>query len=214
MTDVFTHIYRTNAWQSAESRSGPGSTLQRCRPVIRALVDLLQALSIRSLLDAPCGDFNWMKEVPLGNVSYLGIDVVPELIERNRSLYAGREFRCLDMTRGPLPRADMIFCRDGLVHLSFEDVHKALAVFKQSGSRYLVATTFPARSANGDIITGDWRPLNLELAPFHLPPPLRLVNDGCLIPEYTDKALAVWQLDQIMPWTLPPTATRTDRRRR
>ena len=45
-----------------------------------------------SLLDAPCGDFNWMRHVPLGGVSYTGADVVPELIARNRRDY-GRDGR-------------------------------------------------------------------------------------------------------------------------
>jgi len=196
MTQVFTTIYRSNAWQSAESRSGPGSTVERCRVVIRALVDLISEFSVKSLLDAPCGDFNWMKEAPLAGIAYLGIDVVPELIERNRQLYGDsqREFHCLDMTRGPLPCVDLIYCRYGLVHLSFADALRSLSAFRQSGSRYLAATTFPARTANANIVTGDWRPLNLELAPFHLPPPLKLVGDGCPIPEYADKALGVWAL--------------------
>jgi hypothetical protein len=199
MSEIFTTIYQTNAWQNAESRSGPGSTVARCQAVIQALTDLVGAFAVKSLLDAPCGDFNWMKEVPLPDTAYIGVDVVPEVIDRNQRLYGNswREFRCLDITRGPLPRVDMIFCRDGLVHLCEADVLKALAVFKRSDSRYLAATTFPARTSNEDITTGEWRPVNLEKAPFHLPAPLRLVSDGCLIPGYTDKALGVWRLEQV-----------------
>ena len=124
LSDVFTAIYRTNAWENAESRSGHGSTVARCRPVMRALADLIEQFGVKSLLDAPCGDFNWMKEVALPGVRYVGVDVVAEMIERNRRLYGrpGRAFRCLDVTRGPLPRADAIFCRDCLVHLCHADV--------------------------------------------------------------------------------------------
>jgi hypothetical protein len=196
---IFTDIYQTNAWQNAESRSGPGSTVARCQPVIRALRELVEFFAVKTLLDAPCGDFNWMKEVPLEDVRYIGIDVVPEFIEGNRVLHGSsrREFHCRDFTCGPLPRADMIFCRDGLVHLSFADVLKALSTFQHSRARYLVATTFPAQSVNEDIATGGWRPLNLQRAPFHLPPPVRLVSDGCPIPEYADKALGVWRLGHL-----------------
>lgn len=199
MSEIFTTIYQTNAWQNAESRSGPGSTVTRCQPVIRALTDLVGAFAVKSLMDAPCGDLNWMKDVHLPDTAYIGVDVVPELIDRNLRLHGNsrREFRCVDITRGPLPRVDMIFCRDGLVHFCGADVLKALAVFKRSGSRYLAATTFPARTSNEDITTGGWRPINLEKAPFHMPAPLRLVSDGCTVPDYTDKALGVWRLDQV-----------------
>lgn len=199
MAETFTAIYQTNAWQNAESRSGPGSTVARCEPVVRALAELIREFAVGTLLDAPCGDFNWMKDIPLPGTAYLGVDVVPEMIERNLRLYGapGRAFRCLDITRGPLPRVDMIFCRDCLVHLCHVDALKALTVFKRSGSRYLATTTFPAQEANEDVATGGWRPLNLEKAPFFLPPPVRLVSDGCPIPEYTDKALGVWCLEHL-----------------
>ncbi len=197
MTDVFTAIYRSNAWQNSESRSGPGSTVVRCEPVRQALRTLIDELGVRTLLDAPCGDFNWMKEFALDDTAYLGVDIVPELIERNQRCYskARCQFRCLNITTGPLPRADLLFCRDGLVHLSNDDVLRALDVFRRSGSRYLAATTFPAQPANAAIVTGAWWPLNLEKAPFHLPEPLQLFSDGCSLPGYTDKALGVWRLN-------------------
>lgn len=199
MTATFTEIYRNNAWENAESRSGPGSTVARCQPVIAALLQLIEELSIRTLLDAPCGDFNWMKEVPLPGIRYVGMDIVPDLIERNRELYSdhSREFRQGDITRGPLPKADAIFCRDALVHLSEADVFSALRTFKNSGSTYLITTTFPAQMANVEIATGQWRPLNLEQAPFHLPTPARMLSDGCPHPGYTDKGLGVWRLAEL-----------------
>jgi hypothetical protein len=197
MATVFTEIYRNNTWLNAESRSGPGSTVARGQVVGRALRELIAEFAVCTLLDAPCGDFNWMKEVALPGTTYLGVDIVRELIDRNQRCYGNDQyqFRCLDITTGPLPRADLIFCRDGLVHLSNTDVLKALAVFQCSGSRYLAATTFPGRTTNENIATGAWRPLNLEKAPFLLPPPLRLVSDGCPIAGYGDKAVGLWQLD-------------------
>src|SRR6266704_119458 len=66
---AFTQIYRDNAWQNAESRSGHGSTVERTALIRYVLAALVEEFGIRSLLDAPCGDFNWMKEVPLPNSS-------------------------------------------------------------------------------------------------------------------------------------------------
>lgn len=199
MSQIFTAIYHENRWQNDESRSGPGSTIARCVPVIEALLGLIEEFSVRTLLDAPCGDFNWMKEVPLPKTRYIGVDVVAEMVEKNQRLYGGdrREFQQADITVGPLPCVDMIFCRDALVHLCAADVFKALAVFKRSGSRYLVATTFPAQTSNMEIATGHWRPINLVQAPFDLPPPVRIVSDGCRHPGFTDKALGVWQLQEL-----------------
>lgn len=193
---VFVNIYRSNAWLNEESRSGPGSTVARCEAVRSGLLTILSEFNVQVLLDAPCGDFNWMKEVPLDGIEYIGVDVVPEMITENSRRYdaPGRTFRCLDITRGPLPRADLIFCRDALVHLADADVLEAIKQFKRSGSKFLAATTFPAQSGNRDIETGYWRPINLEKPPFHFPRPIRTVTDGCLFPGYTDKLIAVWRL--------------------
>lgn len=62
---TFTSIYRNNGWGSLESRSGAGSTLASTANIRRELPGLVERLNIRTLLDAPCGDFNWMKEVAL-----------------------------------------------------------------------------------------------------------------------------------------------------
>ena len=77
----------------------------------------------------------------------------------------------LDCTRDPLPAADLLFCRDCLVHLSFADIRRTLANLQASDISCLLTTTFPGAEANEDIVTGDWRVLDLERAPFHLPPP-------------------------------------------
>jgi hypothetical protein len=46
-------------------------------------------------------------------------------------------------------------------------------------SSWLSTTTFPGRSENRDIPTGRCRPLNRELAPFHLLPPQRSLFEAC-----------------------------------
>ena len=66
-----------------------------------------------------------------------------------------------DITRDALPRADVILCRDCLVHFSFKDIFAAIDNFKKSQSRYLLATTFIAFSENLDVATGEWRRLNM-----------------------------------------------------
>lgn len=199
--DVFATIYDDNSWNDPESRSGAGSNMRQTAAVRRELPRVLGDLSAASILDAPCGDFWWLRDVDLGDVQYTGVDIVPALIEHNSAAYGAdrRAFRVADVVNSPLPAADVILCRDCLVHLSFADVRAAIANFVASGSTYLLTTTFTEHKRNYDKQTGRWRPLNLCAAPFNFPPPLRLVNEEC--PEedgsFADKCLGLWRLEDL-----------------
>lgn len=152
------------------------------------------------LLDVPCGDFGWLSQIELALDEYIGADIVPAIVERNRSQYGAdrrRQFMQRDIASDPLPRADIVLCRDCLVHLSNADVFRAFQNLKRSGGRYLLTTTFVELEDNADIASGDWRPLNLRLPPFTLPEPLRIVLEGCTEEgdAYADKALGLWEID-------------------
>ena len=169
--------------------------------VIRELPVVFADLNIRTVLDVPCGDFNWMKLVEMGNVDYTGSDIVAELIRKNAQQYENKNirFRQLNLIEDELPKVDLIFCRDCLVHFSYKDVFRALGNMCSSGSMYLLTTTFTDRRDNRDIATGQWRPLNMELAPIALPPPLRTINEECteIDGAFKDKSLALWRLADI-----------------
>src|SRR5262249_48072014 len=47
----------------AESVCGPGSSLSQTDEIRRMLPLLISETGTRSFLDAPCGDFNWMRHV-------------------------------------------------------------------------------------------------------------------------------------------------------
>jgi SAM-dependent methyltransferase len=192
---VFSDIYRNNSWGDAESVSGRGSTLARTEVIRRALPGLLESVGARSLLDAPCGDFNWMRHVELAGVVYTGADVVPELIERNRQAYGGRgrSFVVADLRLDRLPRADVILCRDCFIHISFRDIRAALENFKRSGSRFLLATTHSGVTENEDAASGGWRLLNLRLPPFDFPEPRQLLIEDAGL----GKCLGLWSLEEL-----------------
>jgi len=198
---VFTDIYRERAWGRGESISGPGSDAEQTRAIRGALPALLARLEVRTLLDLPCGDFHWMSRVPLEGVRYLGADIVAPLIRDNARRHGreGREFLRLDLLRDDLPRADLVLCRDCLVHLGFADVARALDNLARSGASYLLTTHFPGTERNEEIETGDWRPLNLEAAPFHFPPPLEALPEECTLEggAHADKVLALWRLEEL-----------------
>lgn len=168
--NVFTEIYKTNLWESEESHSGGGSTLKATAVIRNRLPAIIEDYNIESMLDIPCGDYNWMKTVDR-SCSYIGSDIVEELIERNNQMYSSDDtkFMHLDLTRDDLPQVDLIFCRDCLQHLSYEDVKKALNNIKKSRAKYLLVTSYHKTRRNHDIYTGDYRPLNLQISPFNFP---------------------------------------------
>jgi hypothetical protein len=197
MEAIFSEIHRGNLWGDPESVSGPGSGLRRTALWRDGLAELLQRLGVRSLVDAPCGDFLWMNALALDLDDYVGVDVVPELVAANARAYArpGRRFLALDFTRDALPHADAVLCRDGLVHLSFADIADALRNFAHS-AQWLIATTFTTLEANADIATGGWRPLNLQRPPFDFPAPIALLDERRLDDHGVSvhKHLGVWDL--------------------
>jgi hypothetical protein len=190
----FVESYRS--WR-IESMSGPGSSLRNTLELRRHLPRLFATLKVRSLLDAACGDFHWMRRIQPGR-DYVGVDLLEELVAGNQRRYGGpnRRFLRLDIRRDPLPAADCVICRDCLVHLSFEDTFEALRNFKRSGAQYLLTTTFTADRPNFDTSRGEWRTLNLERTPFEFPRPLHIIDECCAEAQgtYSDKALGLWRL--------------------
>lgn len=190
-------------WGEIESVSGPGSTLEQTQTIRDALEKLIKNLAIKSILDLPCGDFNWMKHVDLSSCFYIGCDIVKPMIEKNIKDYTDTNhiFLCADATKDALYKTDLIICRDLLVHLSVSDIKNILLNFKKSGSKYLLTTTFFIQryDTNSDIVSGGWRPLNLQEAPFNFPEPIIVINELCTEQNgiYNDKSLALWNLNDI-----------------
>jgi len=195
----FALIHRTNLWGAAQSTSGVGSQLDATARLRHEMPVLLRSLGVRTLLDLPCGDFGWMAHTALGDIRYLGADIVPEIITANTAAYGqpGQvDFVTCDLVTDDLPAADLILCRDCLVHLSFDHIGRAIANMQRAGARWLLTTTFLELTDNRDIEDGDWRALNLTRAPFHYPTPEAVLIEGCTEAggDYADKALGLWRL--------------------
>jgi SAM-dependent methyltransferase len=180
LQQIFSRIYLGNLWGDPESVSGPGSSLEATLAVRAELPRLLSQLGITSLLDAACGDCHWLQSIPLDLDQYFGIDIVPDLIARNRRRLSrpGVEFAVKDITCDPLPRADLILCRDCLIHFSYHYIRLTLRNFARSGATFLATTTYSGLHANHDILSGQWRPIDLELPPFALPRPFRVLDES------------------------------------
>lgn len=191
---IFARAYEHNAWGSQESGSGIGSELGATEALRDYLPELFQRLQVRTFLDAPCGDWNWMRRVDLAGVAYTGLDVVPEVIARNRERYGrpGVEFDVADLTRERLPRADLVLCRDCWIHLSFRDAAAILGNFRRSGSTYLLIGNSPHVEQNENQLAGwGWRHLNLQRPPFNFPAGLEARKD-----HYADQdfQITLWRI--------------------
>lgn len=198
----FERILTTNLWGAPTSVSGLGSEDRATAAIREALPPQLRRLGARSLCDAPCGDVGWIGGCAL-DVDYIGVDIVPALIEANNRRVADGElagrFVTADITRDALPHADLILCRDCLVHLSLANIDRAVARFRDSGAQWLLTTTFPEWEANADCEDGDWRALNFEKPPFNWPTPIELINERCDEGEggWRDKSLGLWRLGDL-----------------
>jgi SAM-dependent methyltransferase len=200
LKDVFDQINKEEYWivdPAMDPSSGTGSTLKQTREIVNQLPRIMDQFNILNVLDIPCGDFNWIWQIDWTGRRYLGADILEELIRKNIEKYQNEfiTFKVLDLINDNLPEMDLVFCRDCLVHFSFDYIKRALANIKKSGSRFLLTTTFPGEKENEDIITGGWRPINLCAPPFDLPEPVYLLNEHCTEASgiFADKSLGLWQ---------------------
>lgn len=196
--DVFNEIHKTNFWGADETVSGSGSRMETTAQIRRELPALIDTYGIKSILDIPCGDFAWMKHVEMGGVEYIGADIVADLVATNQKLYGSstKTFKVLNLLEDPLPKVDLIFCRDCLIHFSNEDVWKALRNLSRSGSKYLLTTNYSEYAYNKEMVTGDFRRLNLLKPPFRLPAPMAFVSEAGDQKD-ASRGMGLWRIDDL-----------------
>ena len=201
LQERFELIYNENYWESDQSRSGIGSEIDNTEEAFKALEHIIKQFKIKSIIDIPCGDFNWMSSMDMKNLKYQGHDIVEQLIIENRKKFkkSNISFFHSDITNSKLGKADLMFVRDCFVHFSIEDIKKSIFRIKQSRSKYLMSTSFVNLERNIDIYTGDWRPINLEKEPFNFPKPLMIYNEKCKEMDgiYADKSLCIWEINKL-----------------
>ena len=168
----FNKIYSTNYWFDNESRSGTGSSLRSTENIRFHLPKILKKFNIKKLFDAPCGDFNWMSLVLKSvEIDYLGSDIVKDLIVSNKQYENDKiKFSKLDIIVDKLPASDLMICRDCLFHFSYKDIFLFLNNFLSSDIKYILLTSHlntEYKFENKDIVTGDFRKIDLFSKPFN-----------------------------------------------
>lgn len=123
--DLFSEIYRKKLWGNASGDFSSG--LGTSDPVavstyIEAISQILREVNLAgtTFVDLGCGDFEIGRRLAALSSRYTGVDIVPELIERNRREYADEtiQFQCLDIIEEALPPGEVCFVRQVLQHLS------------------------------------------------------------------------------------------------
>ena len=143
---VMEQIYEKHLWggEGVDFFSGEGSHHPSIvNPYINAIVDFLRSHDYKlSVCDLGCGDFNIGQQLVKYTSSYIAIDIVEALIERNKKLFEFKhlEFLCLDIAKEHLPTADCAILRQVLQHLSNAEI-KAITK-KFSNYKYLILTQY------------------------------------------------------------------------
>jgi hypothetical protein len=196
-TEIFTAIYQHHFWEDDESRSGGGSNLYATEKIRQAIPELFLKYRVRSVLDIPCGDFWWFKEMKLDIDSYIGGDIVAPLIASVAEKYTSptHTFRVMDVTKDVLPGCDLILVRACFIHLSCEAIFAALRNITRSNIQYLLTTHFVDVKVNSDIKTGSSHDLNLCEPPFSFPSPLAVIDD--FAKGLPSRQLALWRVEDL-----------------
>ncbi len=206
---VFEKAVEDNYWADSDSLSGPGSNLTQTRVIRNEIPKLLENYKIKNMLDAPCGDMFWMKEIlphilKMG-ISYNGADIVPAIIAKNKSEFTNNaiKFFNLDLTQDKIFNVDLVLTRDCFIHLSYNNIYKILKNYQRSNIKYILVSTYTNSSrtnydVNGFFLWG--RMLNMEKFPFNFPSPIEVILEGCTEGqnlEFADKSLGLWKVKDL-----------------
>lgn len=170
----FTSVFRERLWGNGESVSGPGS--YRGSPMwvkgVEAIDAAVTKFGVRTMADCPCGDFvsasGALEIHPL--LEYVGYDIVADLIFQNRKNHPSRRFEQFDIISNILPKYDLVFCKELLIHLTNSQIFSALKNIKLSGSTYFIASnSFGVENIELEhAVDGQARAVDLTKPPYNL----------------------------------------------
>lgn len=181
--------------QAIDTVCGWGSSEPHTQLVRKGFLNIVATYGLSKVADAGCGDLAWISMVDLTGIDYTGYDVHerttwPELRSH------GYRLEIRDVTTTPLPRCDLVICRDVFIHLPNDMIAAALAGFRKS-ARYLLTTSYVSDIAveafhnDERFVTPSLRhaKLDLRLAPFGLGEPLERIPESL-----QNKYLGLWHL--------------------
>jgi hypothetical protein len=106
-----------------------------------------------------------------------------------------------DIVTDTFPPADLWLCRDCLFHLSINDIRQALGHFIEANIPYLLTTTHKNAQhggfQNSDIISGDYRLIDLFAPPFNFPTDVKYRIDDWFEDDPW-REMCLWTRQQVM----------------
>jgi SAM-dependent methyltransferase len=164
---VFAAIYDQKVWGGG---SGGGSDPTSVGEYVRALQKLMEEYSIQTVVDVGCGDWRFSRHIDWTGRSYIGIDVVPTVIEEDIRIFQSESitFVCADPLSDDwvIPRCDLMIFKDIFQHLSNVNVSRMIARCLPRTKYALITNDFAEE--NVDCQNGDTRPINIRKPPFNL----------------------------------------------
>ena len=172
LTNTFNRIYAEGTWGkdvAGKGTSGTGSTLEITREYRAYVEDFMKKHSVKSVVDAGCGDWTFSSAMDWGDASYLGVDIASDVIAAVRKKHEKGKirFQVGDIT-DELPAADLLISKDVLQHLSNELVHKFISNNLRKGKYKWVILTNDRGSENREIANGGYRAIDLAAPPFEV----------------------------------------------
>jgi SAM-dependent methyltransferase len=197
LTNTFNRIYAEGTWGkdvAGKGTSGTGSTLEITREYRAYVEDFMKKHSVKSVVDAGCGDWSFSSAMDWGDASYLGVDIASDVIAavRNKHEKGKIKFQVGDIT-DELPAADLLISKDVLQHLSNELVHKFIRNNLRKGKYKWVILTNTRGSENRDVASGGYRAIDLAAPPFAV---RGLVDLPITFGDETSKITSLLQLTQ------------------
>jgi hypothetical protein len=131
------------------SVSGCGSQMDNSTLNVREnLYNFLIKYNIKSIFDAPCGDYWWMRHVDLKEIEYIGGDIITEQMKKLNKNFPDKKFIRFDVIKDKFPDVDLLFCRDCLFHFSKKDKIMTFENFINSNIKYLLMSNHPLSTNN------------------------------------------------------------------
>lgn len=164
LSEIFDHIYRTNAWGGG---SGPGSDPVAAQAYLDFLMSFLLKHSPKVVVDVGCGDGRLAKAIRWDEwgAHYIGIEVsavagmsCPDLLEVVIPVMQGSAWWCRHLN----PHLAII--KDVFQHLPFSECENILGALTKC--RHILVTNDIPEGDQPDCEAGGYRPIDITKPPL------------------------------------------------
>jgi len=165
LSEVFDHIYRTNAWGGG---SGPGSDPVAAKAYLDFLMSFLLKHSPKVVVDVGCGDGRLAEAIRWDEwgAYYVGIDVSQQAVEQ-----CDLDLNALIVLDGRMPdlckhlRPNLALIKDVFQHLPFSECEAILGALTKC--RHILVTNDIPEGDQPDCGAGGYRPIDITKPPLN-----------------------------------------------